>query len=567
MKDYLMLTKLLLHMQFKKDTKSKVKRSNTVAYIILGAFVFVAVAMMMIFLGSYIKDYGFVAETAAVIMFMGFFVVLIFGTMHLLSYMYFSPDNEFLMSLPFKSGTVYAAKLTIVYAMNAVLAAIFIVPGLLFLGISAGQGVLFFLMAVLAMFLVPVLPLLLASLLAIPLMYITSLFKHKGAITTVLLILVFSGIMIAYMVFIYNFNMSGEDMTDIEIAQMIQSVKNVITIMAMIIYPLYSLGRFMTLTPGLSDNLGASMAIDAGIFFGTLIVLAVVVLAFSSVFYRKSALRQMENPIKSNVGKRDYVGSSSYKALLKKEWRELIRNTSFAFQCLTGVILVPIMSVVVTLLMGQAFTGAGTTAEDLAMGMFMIWIMPQFIVQMMGVGMNFFSMTAITREGKSYEISKVIPVDYTVQLKAKKTIGLAISMVPIALSLIFMQVMQFVYGNYNPVLFFFAAAALLVINYGFTCYFINRDLKSPRLDWSTPAEAVKNNKATLLPFFVNFGVTIVCIIIMVVFGAVGMAIDMYIVMMIVGYLIMIAGGIGFAIPMHRALKNNTEKCYNKLGDN
>lgn len=562
MRDYIRLSKLLIKMQFKSDG-NKSKKGNTIAYIILGAVFAVVIAVAMIFMGSYVKEYEFTAEMSAVIMEMGFIIVLIFGTMHILSYMYFSPDNEFLLSLPVKPGVVYAAKLTVVYVTNAALSAVIVVPGLLFLGITAGQGVLFYIMAIIAAFLVPVFPLLIASILAVPLMYITSLFKHKGLITSILLIVVFAGFMIGYMLLFTNLGYGSADESEVDIGELMNMLKGAVTNMAIIIYPFYALGRFMTLTTGLADSLGTSMLIDAGIFFGSLIAAGVIVVVFSSAFYRKSALRQLENPTKTNIIAKEHVESTAYKALLKKEWRELARNSSFAFQCLAGVIVAPIITVMMSIMFGSTmFDGE----MDAAIGYMIMWMFSQFMVQMMGVGMNFFSMTAITREGKSYEVSKTIPVDYATQLKAKKTIGLIIMAVPVCLSLIVMQIMQMVYGNYNPTLFFFAAAALLIFGYGFTCYFINRDLKKPNLHWSTPAEAVKNNKATLLPFFMNMGISLACTIVVVVFGVIGYMIDMYIVLMIVGYVILIGAGIGFSVPMHKALKKNTNYYYNILGD-
>lgn len=567
MRDYIRLSKLLLHMQFKPDKTNKSKKGNTVAYIILGAMLFVVMAVAMIMLGGYIKEYDFVAETSAFIMELGLLIVLIFGTMHILSYMFFSPDNEYLLSLPIKPGIIYASKLTVVYAMNAMLSAIFVVPGLLFLGISASQGILFYIMTIFAVFLVPVFPLLLASLLAIPLMYVTSLFKHKGLITTIVLIVVFAGFMIGYMMLMTNLGYGSSEISEeIQLDEIIGPIKSMITNMAVILYPFYSLGRFMTMTPGLTDSLAVSMLIDAGIFFGSLAAFAAVVLAFSSAFYRKSALRQLENPTKNNVIKKEHIESTAYKALLKKEWRELIRNSSFAFQCLTGVVIVPIITFMMGFIMGSSMFGIEDGEFDVATSYMIVWVFTQFMVQMMGVGMNFFSMTAITREGKSYEVSKTIPVDYSIQLKAKKTLGLIIMAVPVGISVIAMQIMQMVYGNFNPTLFFFAAAMLLLFGYGFTCYFINRDLKKPSLHWSTPAEAVKNNKATLLPFLMNFVISLACTIVIVVFGVIGIVFEMYTVFMIIGYAVLIGAGFGFAIPMHRTLNKNCEKYYNVLGD-
>ena len=567
MREYLMLSKLLLKMQFKKDKQKKGSRANMIAMIALGAYFAVVIAVVMIIFGKYIGEYDFVAETGATIMLLGFMLVLIFGITSVLSYMYFSPDNEFLMSMPVRPSVIYAAKLTSIYAMNVLFSTLLILPGLLFLGISSGQGFLFFIMIPVAVVLVPVLPLLLASLLAIPLMYVTSFFRRKGLITTILLIVIFAGAMTAYMVFSFGGLSSSSTETEFDIAAVVAMIKDMLAGTSVIIYPLLSFARFMTMTSGLSDNLALSMLIDGGIFFGTLAVLAAIVFIFSAAFYRKSTLRQTENPIINIKGKREHVQSSAYSALLKKEWKELIRNPSFAFQCLMSVVICPLFAA------GMSFMLGGVMFEDMDATLsidfyyMMSWILPLFFVQMFGIGMNLFSMTAITREGKTYEVSKIIPVPYDIQLKAKKTLGMIISFTSVTISLIIMEIAQIYNGNYNPVLFIGTAIMFCIYNYGFNCYLINRDLKNPKLDWSTPAEAVKNNTRTIVPVLINTGVVMIVAVIIIIFSAIGEAAGSAIIATAIGFIPLIGGSVLFSFFMHRALNRNTEVYYNRLGDN
>lgn len=99
-------------------------------------------------------------------------LTLVFGTVAVFSYMYFSRDNEFLMSLPVRPGTVFAAKLTVIYVEEAAVGAVLAFPGAIVLGIATAQGAAFYIMTLIAVALVPLCALLLGALIAVPLTFI-----------------------------------------------------------------------------------------------------------------------------------------------------------------------------------------------------------------------------------------------------------------------------------------------------------------------------------------------------------------------------------------------------------
>ena len=568
MKDYLMLLKLLLKLQFKKDPKAKSRRVAMIVYAALGAYAAVVLSALLFFFGGTISDYGFVAETVSALMIMGFLFVLIFGTINILSYMYFSPDNDFLMSLPIKPNTVFAAKLSVVYVLNAAYSLVFILP-IMFLGISAGLNPFIYPMILLAVILVPVIPLLFASLLAMPLMFITSRLKHRGLATSLLVIALICVFLVLYMSFVSS--MGTTVSSDFDIDAIMSMLKDALTAISNFVYPLYSFGRFMTLTPVQGFDLGASMAIDAVIFFGTVMLSAALVVVASGGLYRKVVLRQSENSLKSVVSNKDFESSSVLKTLVKKEWREMSRNSAFAIQCLAGAVIAPIMVGIMSFSLYNIITSNETAPTDIIdMNMFsaMIWALSTFFIQFMGVGVNVFSMTAMTREGKSYEVSKMIPVDYKTQMKAKMILGMILSYIPAGLSLVVVEIVQIIMGNYNPIFFILIAGMLLIYNYGYNCYLINRDLKNPKLDWVTPSEAVKNNKSMLIPMLLDIGISVVFALVV---GLTFTLMQMNTVAMIVGIvanvLVLIGGSLAFALPAHFAINRNVEKYYGRIGDN
>ena len=560
MKDYLCLTKTLLVTFFRPNKQSGKERVvSYVVLIALGALVAAGIAVAFAFMGPLFAEVGVVAEAATLIFEMGFVIVLIFGTIGIFSYVYFAKDSEFLFSLPVRNSTVYLSKLTVVYFQEFLISTLLMLPGLIALGISTGQTVLFYVMILLAVTLVPVCPLFLSSLIAIPMMTIASYFKNKGAVSAILLILLFAVAMGVYMYFVMSVQTdqpTGEDITMEELTAMLQGVLGNI---ARVLFPLYSLARFGTLTAGFVANIPASVMIDLAIFLGTVAAGAVITIVVSGAVYGRSVLKQNEHAQNTAATGREYVQGSALKALVKKEWRELVRNTSFAFQCLSGVIIGPVFAVIFMLFMSNGDMGLGIEFV-------FAWFVTLIIVQMMSASLNQSATTGITREGTSFAYSKSMPVPYSTQMLAKVIVSDAISIVTVVLSVIAMTVtaaVRFGYVDVLAVVLTFIFLIVYCMTYNNFC--LIRDAKKPKLDWVTPREAIKGNVTIMVPTLIGFGISLIIGIALVV---VAIAFTYYFDMQTLGILVglspvIIVCAVLLFISGNR-IKNNADSLYANL---
>lgn len=561
MKNYLRLTKTLLVTFFRPDKQQGKER--TVSYVILGILgaVFSAlIAVMFAFAGPILKDMGVVAEAATLLMDVGFILVLVFGTIGIFSYVYFAKDSEFLFSLPVKNSTVYISKLTIVYFQELLISTIIMLPGLVSLGIATGQTPLFYLMTLLAVTLVPVCPLFVSSLIAIPMMTVASFFKNKGAVSAVLLILLFAVVMTIYMVIVFNAqtNVGGESPT---LEEMIAMMQTSMGAMARAIFPLFCLARFGTLTVGFVQNLGASAVIDLALFLGTVAAGAVITILISGAVYARSVLKQNEHTGGTSASDKTYVQGSALKALVKKEWRELVRNTSFAFQCLAGVIITPVFAVILPLMMGGSMSDTNTGPEFL-----LTWLITLLLVQMMSASMNQAATTAITREGVSFAYSKSMPVPYRTQIFAKLIVCDAIALVSAVLGIIAMTVTIAIMLGYVDVLTVILSLIFIVLYcLLYTNMCVLHDLKKPRLDWVTPREAVKGNVSLIVPTLLGCLATIISIVaIGFLAGLFTYLFDMQTVGTLIGFTVMIIIAAIVLVFSGYSLKNQAEGLYARL---
>ena len=154
MRGYLRITKLLLGLAFRKGLPGKRSpRTMLAGSIIASAILSACIAVGMGFIGAAIADLGSPSLTAIVMGYLilgDFMLTLVFGTLTIMSYLYFSRDSEFFLSLPVGSNAVLCSKLTVIYIEEALVSAILVLPGSVVLGAVTGQTAMFYVVALIA---------------------------------------------------------------------------------------------------------------------------------------------------------------------------------------------------------------------------------------------------------------------------------------------------------------------------------------------------------------------------------------------------------------------------------
>ena len=178
MSNYVSVLKLLIKNMFRRDMAKEKSLTKTllvglsllIAYAAIG-FLFVT---LIYFMGSTFAAFSLQSEFISMILACGLMVVLIFGIVTVLTCLYFSKDTEFFFALPIKPATIFAAKLTVVYLIELSITALIMLPCLIAAGIVMNLSAIFYVIMPFAVLFTPVIPLVLASVIAIPVMYIVS---------------------------------------------------------------------------------------------------------------------------------------------------------------------------------------------------------------------------------------------------------------------------------------------------------------------------------------------------------------------------------------------------------
>lgn len=496
MHNFLSIIKLQLKNMFRRD-KEHANIKKTVGLAVVCAVLYAAITAGLIFVIYYMSAVmsalELESEFIALILTTGLLFVLIFGVVVLLTCLYFSKDTEFFLALPVKPSTVFAAKMAIVYLTELVTAALLMLPLMITAGIMMKLGVLYYVMIPFAIVFLPAIPLFIASIISIPIMYLVSFFRNRGALGSIFVLLLMGGLFAGYYVLVMNMQDLNPDNIDVE------AVRNMFVKIVRVLYPLYALGRAMTAAPVFGLGVAASVAVNIFIFAASVAAFGVIALLISSAVYRRGAASQLEGSKKTKAVNAEYHGSSALKALMKKEFRDIIRTPAFALNCLLVIILCPIVvgfvgfSTSATKLLGEVGEvgedAVVVTAEMIAeLQTIMRYVLFGFTM-FMGLSANIGPATAFSREGEKFYFSKIIPVDYATQVKAKSYVYILIGSVTVVVTSAVTAVL-----NFDAVFLICSIIFMLIYNFALVHFGLWLDLNRPKLKWVTPNEAMKHNR-------------------------------------------------------------------------
>ena len=491
-------------------------RNGKIAFTVLLCVVYVFVMAALLGIIVLMKDilsvpvfttlfYFFILLTAALI-------VLIFGVVHLVTTLYLSKDTDFYSMLPIKSVTVFAAKLSYVYIFETVLVALVMLPLMIAFGIVTGAGAAFYVVTLLTLVFVPALPLMLAALIAIPVMYIASKLKNRNIVALIFYLLLFGGVFGVYIYFISAGSVA--DITEDAVMRMLNGIETVFNIF----YPYAALSYAACGIPTFGMSVGASAAINVLIFFAISAAFFVVIMLASKFMYARSvtANNQTDNSSVKNAG---FKSSTGFKALVKREYISSFRTTQTAFQCYAVMLLPIIISVVFGIMFKNSFSAIAEASEA--------HIDPRFVILLgfsllcaMFASLGNAAATTFSREGKAICSLKILPMGIGTILRAKLTAWLIITVPVAAVSTVIFGAMLF-----DLTYFLLAIFSLIPLSVALICFGALWDLVAPKLNWTDPIQAIKHNGHVTAGQMIALGAGLTVTVLVLVLSLTGVRFD------------------------------------------
>jgi ABC-2 type transport system permease protein len=529
--------------------------------IAIGVLIAIGIAAIMFYIAMFSAMFtqtcvanGIHEEVLYLFLAMAQFIVVFFGSAALLSYLYFSKDNMLLATLPVNPKSIFMAKYAMAYISEYLLCLFISLPMIITYGIVASSmGIAiswsFYVYAVLCSFLLPVLPLLLASIISIPLMYLVSFLKKRTLGNTIVIGIITIAVVALYLVFIGSVSGMQQNTDELGVVVLSQPILNMIISVKK--YTIFNYNIVNAL-------LGNKSFLNFILYVLGLIIVFGIAVFISAGFYNKGMRVTLEgsgtSPKNKNY-KTSYVSSTFTKSFVIKEFKNIIHTPQLFMSAFMGLIFIPLFAVIFG--KSMSFSEAGNTiGNDLGM-IGMVLYMSSIMIS----SGNTIAMVGFSMEGKNLYLLKTLPITAKDIIKPKLIVSNLIGLIlALAAAISILAVSAF----HNVFIAFLVLILLVLGSIGSTSQGLYNDLKNPNLHFKNVTELTKNNKRLIKPMLTSVGIGLYYMILGIVFSIVSdetfPAIYKYAVFFGIGFLI---NGL-FAYLNWKALTQKAEERYESI---
>lgn len=569
MTKFFSLVGLMFKQQFRtKPTESgKKSKAGTIILFVVLAIVFVPVAIYIFIgclgLGKYVSA-NLPQDTYAGIvgtLLLGVQgVTLLFGFHGVLVNVFNCKDADKLLYLPIKGTTVFWAKFFVAYVNEAVAGALLLFVTVLPFGIGMGVGIGYYLTLLVALLLVPLLPMLVSTLLAMPLSMLSAKIGKNGAVKTVFNILLYLAVMALYIWLMQQFGYGGngdENITDEEaLKKIVAMIVDHISAAIVYVHPDYMMAKTFVATDwtGLGD-----FALGLAEFAALFALLALI----SKAFYGKMLTLTVEGGgstiQKSKKSLQIDKKSGVISQLIASDFKRVVRDPQMGFQAFAGMLIAPLIVVIFAIGFSTGNDIGVSLGEFIKQNGMIVGMSLMIYLTLLTAGTNVLGLFPMSRENKSLYLLKTLPIPFEKVLLAKVLLATLVALVTDFITAI---LVVFVAG-FNPLSALLLMLGLLAYGFGNMCLTTRMDLKSPKIGWSNFQTSLKNSKNSWIAMLLGLlsGV-IVCVTSMgfllwySVSGAMYIEWLMWIAIDLVGAL--------YAYVGYRIMRNSAEKLFEKI---
>lgn len=470
MNRFLLITKVQLLNVFKQSNKKK-KMLNLGSYTI-GAIVMFGVGIYYsALLFSSVPPEAY----AAIPFFMAYmvtFLVFVMGISTSRGMLFGFKDLDLLKAMPFTEREIVFSKITVFTLTEYAYAGAFYLPVIVFFGIKAGMGWLFYVLALVGYTTLPLFPIALSSLIGMGLEKISAGRKHSDLIRNV--------VGVVFFVIIYAGSMYASFQNGAGAASGFLSL-NVYFEKVLFLATWYMKGA-------ISNNVLlvlASMAVS-------IIIYVLFIYTYSGTVMRINAKANQGYHV-TNFKVKTVKQNTVFKALFLKEKDRFFKNFLYVFNTAFGMILLAGGSIYLMFNRNLILNGL---SEILQGDTNLLKIISQILI----IGIIFFGQmtcttsSSISLEGKSLWIMKSLPITVKQIFWSKILLNVVVIVIPSSISL-FMLGLTFSFG-----LLYYLMGLLFIIasSFGISMFGLLMNLLFPKLEYENEQEVIKQSLAAFL---------------------------------------------------------------------
>lgn len=426
---------------------------------------------------------------------------------------YFSKDIELILPFPIKPVNLLIAKFNTLICTLYVSEAIFGIIPICIYGILTHSTLLFYIYAVLIFIFFPVFLALVLSIIMMFVMKISKFIKNKEIFQTIITLLLVTSIFIVEYNVINNIFIQNKEIEIVEnnfqIADKLIEFNNKIET---------SNKLFLVINPAVKVLKNSNLQNIFEIIKIILIdfITFIIFIFIGKKTYLKDILKNTSYLIKtSNKGINLYKKCKKniiFKAYIKKEFKNLFRNSMVFMQCVYPMIISLITVIIISIILLPKLNEVLNNPDikqligNLEFDLSIVYIILSGIQVLFMISPA--SLTSISRDGKNAGFMKYIPISYFRQILYKGLPQIFINSISV---IIIIGILYYAFpsiGIVNVLLVFISSMILNVLN---SYSMIIVDLLNPKLEWDSEYEILKQNNNR----YFQYAFTVIIILILV----------------------------------------------------
>ena len=335
-------------------------------------------------------------------------------------------DLNITARFPMSAAEMFTAQLLIVYIQLLCYSAMLILPTLLLFGWSWGvMSVGFVAQTLLSILVAPLVPFAIATLFVVPTMYILSVLENHNVVKLIIFVLLISA---GFVLYNYILNFLAE--------YYIHNTINADT-QAYVVNFILALNSEWNIFAWLGNIFGCvSLVKSLAIWLGATAVLGALGYLIIKPVYTRVRRNTLEGLVSKFSKASAMSGDGPKMAIFKKEFKDVIRTPTYAYFYLGISIITPVMVFLTNRLVQKV--GEAQMGGNIAFGVSILVVLV-FMIMICS-----FSANAVSREGKQFYITKIIPIDYRAQLLSKGLLNLLVAFGALFISVVILCSMRFI---------------------------------------------------------------------------------------------------------------------------
>ncbi|MDF2698816.1 MAG: hypothetical protein K0Q49_372 [Haloplasmataceae bacterium] len=497
MKDFLLTLKFLFkqNMSLKyminhlKNDKRQRNMFIVIAVILalstpsLGAFIFLYIKMYDIF--AMIGQESFYIVIAIIF---SVIIIILFGMFQVTSYFYLSDDVKILTPLPIKTKHILISKFVVIYIWELMINLFSVLPFFIIYGVKSGLDILAWINLIMSFLLLPIIPLVIVGILVVIIMKFTNIFKNKDAFRMIGMLSIII-LVIGVQMYIQSIAMNIPTGKEEEYFQNLFSNNQFLLEKVELYYPIITL----VINSIIGDSL---LRIVSIVLFFILSVGSVYIFGFilESVYLKTYLNEQVQISKNRKVKHESNKSQTVSNSIMSIDMKTLFRVPMFALNCLSTVIIVPVILLITVISTGE-ISQLKTFYEP---NKYIFWLICTLALTIFG-SLNMITTTSFSREGKTNWIMRTLPISSKEHIKGRVLSSIIVQITFCIISigiLLYLLKVDYFFGILTLVLAILASLPINLVG-------LYIDLKHPLLKWDNPQVAVKQNMNVLITLAIS----------------------------------------------------------------